>query len=196
MAPKARTDRLAEIESDLWENSRQPSGSLPVGMEVVLRSVLGIPSDITWRLENARVGARVAGIVIGFALELERIGVWITRRGLPGLTGLLMWLYLGGGVLVVALAPFQSQGQGGMAFVGGWAILAALAIRWGRSRVTRRPVVGFIAVAGGAVPLGLVLMATVVAPFLAVSVVVVEGRRAWRAVGVRRHVIKPSHVRL
>jgi hypothetical protein len=44
--------RRAEIESDLWESQNQPAGATSTGAEILLRLLLGIPSDLVWRAED------------------------------------------------------------------------------------------------------------------------------------------------
>lgn len=181
LAPAVRDERRAEIESDLWENAHEPApGRFPVA-EIAVRSLLGVPADITWRMERAALGERTTRVFVAFFARFEAVAAWIGRTGIPALTSLLAWLYIGGGALLVLLAPFQAQGAAGFAFVGGWGILSGFAVRWGRRRVLQRPVAGFLAVLVGSLPLGLLLMVTVVAPLLAGSVVALEGRRAWRS---------------
>lgn len=182
----AKAERRAEVASDVFEHGRDLGWSARAGLEIALRWLLGVPADLSWRLEQATVGARVAAAANGALGRLERAGGWVTRRGVPGLTAVLVWLYIGGGVLVATLAPFQAQDRAGMAVLGAWAIVAGLAVRWGRGRLGQRPLAGFGAVLAGALPLGLVLMVTVVAPLLSLAVTVAEGRRAWQTLRARR----------
>ncbi len=94
-------------------------------------------------------------------------------------TTLLAWVYIAGGVLLLVAAPFQDAKLAAFALLGGWAILGGLAVRWGHAAISTRPLAGFGGVLFGAVPLGLVLSASVLAPVFAVVVGFVEGRRAW-----------------
>lgn len=182
----ARHDRRAEIESDLWEHRRNPSWPTAVGLEILLRSLLGVPADLSWRLEQATFGERIANAAASLLGRLERVAAWVVQRGLPGLTTVLAWLFIVGGVLVVALAPFQPQGQRGIVVLGAWAILAGLAVRWGHANREARPKVALAAIATGALPLGLVLIVTVIAPILSLIVVSNEARRTWKSLHARR----------
>jgi hypothetical protein len=179
LEPAVRSERRAEMESDLWENEQDPTSGLPAGAEIMLRSLLGVPADISWRLEQANFADRLVSIVTGIVSVAERVSSWVTRTGLPGLGTILTWLCIAGGAVLIALAPFQAQAGPGFALIGGWSLLAGLAIRWGRARLDHRPISGFIAVLAGAGPLGVILMATLIAPVLSTIVVLSEGRRAW-----------------
>ena len=50
-----RESRCAEIESDLWEHQRDPDGGRGLGpaMQVLCRLLIGVPDDLSWRLEHA-----------------------------------------------------------------------------------------------------------------------------------------------
>lgn len=58
MPSDLRDARRAEIESDLWECQqayrRQPGSDTNMAAEILLRTFIGIPDDIGWRLETAR----------------------------------------------------------------------------------------------------------------------------------------------
>ncbi len=175
-----KTERRAEIESDIWEQLNDSSRRAIAGLEIFLRSLLGVPADLTWRLEQVTVGERVATLFAALLGRVERLSGWVVQRGVPGLTSVLAWLFIAGGVLMVVLTPFQAPGERGIAVLGGWGILAGLSIRWGRPRIPHRPIAGFVAIAVGALPLGTVLIVTVLAPVLALVVVIHEGRRSWQ----------------
>ena len=181
LEPDVREERRAEMASDLWEHQQAGGLGLRTTIEILVRSLLGSPADVSWRLEQAQAGERLSGMILGVLAWLEAAAGWVVRRGLPGLAVLLGWAYLAGGALLLVAAPFRESGAAGFAFVGGWGVLAGLSVRWGRGAVANRPGVGFAAVFVGALPLGLLLMVTVVVPVLASLVCVIEGRRAWRS---------------
>jgi hypothetical protein len=58
MPSELRYTRRAEIESDLWECQQeyrwQPGSDTDMAAEILLRTVIGIPDDIGWRLETWR----------------------------------------------------------------------------------------------------------------------------------------------
>ena len=68
MAPDLRDRRRAEIESDIWESTRQLD-RLSAG-HILVRALTGIPDDVSWRCshEGAAFGARV--ILIGLATSI------------------------------------------------------------------------------------------------------------------------------
>ncbi|MGE0598615.1 MAG: hypothetical protein AB7J35_02155 [Dehalococcoidia bacterium] len=180
-----KTSRRIEVESDLWEHLHD-SSRRAVGVEILLRALFGIPADLTWRLEQATVGERVASVLASIFGRIERLSLWVVQRGLPGLTAVLAWLFIGGGVLLVVLTPFQAPDGRGIAVLGAWGILAGLLIRWGRPRIPHRPVAGYAAVFAGAAPLGAVLVVTVLVPILSLLVVINEGNRSWQVWRLRR----------
>ena len=120
-----KTERRAEIESDIWEQLNDSSRRAIAGLEIFLRSLLGVPADLTWRLEQVTVGERVATLFAALLGRVERLSGWVVQRGVPGLTSVLAWLFIAGGVLMVVLTPFQAPGERGIAVLGGWGILAA-----------------------------------------------------------------------
>lgn len=180
LPPETGQQRRAEMDSDLFEHETDAERSVPIGAEILLRGLLGIPSDLSWRLDQARPGERLSAMLFALLSRAEALANWIVRRGLPGLTSLLLWAYIAGGVLLIGRAPFESTGQAGFAVIGAWGILAGLAMRWARKKTVSNPVVGFFSLFAAAVPLGLLLTATVVAPLMAIVVALLEGRRAWR----------------
>lgn len=54
LEPAVRDARRAEIESDLWEQTRSTDVRLRIALEILGRLLLGIPDDIRWRFEHAR----------------------------------------------------------------------------------------------------------------------------------------------
>ncbi|MCC6268383.1 MAG: hypothetical protein IT300_12490 [Dehalococcoidia bacterium] len=188
----AKTDRRAEIESDLWEHGTSLHWSGRAALEMALRCLLGIPADAAWRAEQARTGERAAAIIATLLHRAERITEWVARRGLPGMTTVLAWAFIAGGLLLTLLFPFQPEKGAGMVVVGGWGIGAGLAIRWGKTRIPNRPVSGFLALAAGAAPLSLILLATVIAPLAALAVLTFEGRRAWAAWRLPKEALRMS----
>ena len=87
MSPALREARREEIESDLWECQHDPadSGSGPA-VQMVARLVMGMPSDLCWRIEQRverpSFGPRItlaaaAGLVIGALWILPAWSSWI-----------------------------------------------------------------------------------------------------------------------
>lgn len=173
-----QTDRRAELESDIWEQMR--GGPMGRAWLVLLRCLLGMPADLSWRLEQASPGAalsRLAGAGLG---RMAAAGHWITARGLPGLSVLMSWLYiLAGALLLVTLPISRNPNPAGVALLGAWCLAGGGMMRTGNGMIERRPYAGAGLVLGGAVPLGLVLWMTVVAPVATAGV-------AWSTVGRAR----------
>ena len=58
MSTDLRVTRRAEIDSDLWEHTKdgREAGARPktTAMEILLRTCLGVVDDLSWRFESAR----------------------------------------------------------------------------------------------------------------------------------------------
>lgn len=177
LGPQLRAERRAELESDVWEQMRgRPPGTAWL---VLLRCLLGIPADVTWRLEQASPGAVMSRTAARMLGGLGAAGHWVTARGIPGLAVLMSWLYLLAGALLLVTLPIgQNPNPPGVAAFGAWC-LAGGAMMWkGNGMLDRRPRAGGGLVLGGAVPLGLALYMTVVAPVATGAVV---WGTVWRA---------------
>lgn len=92
-----RERRIAEIESDVWEQTAEPApglvGAARRSAHVVLRMLLGIPADLSWSTEVAsrRVAGRRArrwalarSALLGAAPIYALAGVFAAIGGLPG----------------------------------------------------------------------------------------------------------------
>ena len=62
MPPASRETRRAEIESDLWEFQCDAAGdhSLGPALHILLRFLIGIPDDLSWRVEQVAVDERAS----------------------------------------------------------------------------------------------------------------------------------------
>jgi hypothetical protein len=102
-------DRLAELESDLFEERAAADGAPGVGRSILGRAVRGIPADIAWRLAGLRQTS--LGAPRGtFPLAL------------PGFAHLATALLLAWGVLVVTrIAALLVSGE----WSGAWDLVAA-----------------------------------------------------------------------
>ena len=75
---ESRFARRAEIESDLWEQTREAAGANcpphKTGRDVLTRMTLGVPADLSWRLATPGIEREATGfafvvmIVVGFTL--------------------------------------------------------------------------------------------------------------------------------
>lgn len=88
-----RETRREEIEADLWDQERDAQEqAIPRAMsevEVLLRAVLGVPDDLSWRFEaiQARRAASIARRIPMLSLSTRQIR-WM---GLAGLLSGLLW---------------------------------------------------------------------------------------------------------
>jgi hypothetical protein len=53
MPGSVRQARIAEIESDLWESSRDGNQPAMLPFQIVARLLIGMPDDLRWRAEQA-----------------------------------------------------------------------------------------------------------------------------------------------
>jgi hypothetical protein len=111
-----RETRRAEIDADLWEHEKdaQEAGMPPVitEMEILLRAVLGVPDDVSWRFEaiQARRAASLEGRIPMMAFSVRQIR-WM---GLVGMGGGILWA--GRYFVPVALEPERAvRGYGHLA---------------------------------------------------------------------------------
>lgn len=164
----AKSERREEIDSDIFEHRREADRTgARFPLELLLRVVLGVPADLSWRAERARPGTWFAPLWRRAGLA----GSWTVRRGLPGVSWLLAGSYLliGGGMLVTLAFPHAkpaSELVGGavLLVVEGTLIFAALRL------VGSRRWLGLALLAGGLLPLALVFLATVIVPLASVVV--------------------------
>jgi len=88
MSPRARDNRRAEIESDLWEWQHDPdrvSGPGAAG-QVLMRLVLGVPDDLLWRathVTDRRVAALRTAATILLFLVAWAYTQWLMPLPLP-----------------------------------------------------------------------------------------------------------------
>ena len=185
-----REERRDEITSDLWEhaNDRQLADG-DVDAEILARSLLGVPADLSWRLEHsrlARVPSRSVAILLRLLGVVEATARWIGRRGLPGLvvtSGALAGLL---GLLVIVTARGGNAAGTPASDLVAWGVLlligAAALVAGGRT-LDARPRLGGVLVLGGSTLLGLLLWPTIVAPIIALIFgwrTIVRIRRARR----------------
>lgn len=89
LPPGVADDRIAELESDVFEEREAADGTPGVGRSILARAVRGIPADLAWRLTALR----------GAALDAPR-GTF--PLAMPALAHLATALLLAWGVLIVA----------------------------------------------------------------------------------------------
>ena len=177
----AREERRAEIASDVWEELH--SGEARPGRSVLVRSIVGVPSDVTWRMEQSASPSAVLQGLAALARPIERPAAWTMHRGLPGLTttvaagsvilGLLLLITLVGG----DPATQSQRATGGAVLL----ILGAFMLA-GSQALPEQPRIGAALIIAPTALMGLILWATFVAPVVAavISVSVVGRARAIR----------------
>ena len=114
LAAALRSERREEIDSDLWEQREAARArglaSARIGASTLGRCLRGLPADLSWRAEQSRAtglpGAALR-LFIGVLRALERVAGWVERRGLPGLTIVLGWLYALLGLVVIVTIPIN-----------------------------------------------------------------------------------------
>ena len=176
---EVRAERRDEIASDLWEQAHDlrnvhAGAGGAVSAEIVARGALGVPADLSWRLERSRL-ARMPGWAINGTLAIlgrcERGARWLGRRGLPGITSSVAAVIGLIGLLVIVTAPTNNSGTpvNALLWWGSLLLLAAGAVALGGRVVGSRPRRGAALVIGGSALFGLLLWMTVVAPIAALA---------------------------
>lgn len=181
LASGPREARRAELASDLWEQRHDPDERHP-GTTIALRALFGVPADLAWRLEQAAPGARAARLASGAAHRAGALAGWLGRRGLPGLALGLAALYGAVGLVLLLAGVAGRQGADGnnLAWAAAVCLLCAAAVALGTRRTPRWRWRGPALLALGAVPMALVLAATVLVPLATLTVLAWAGVRALR----------------
>jgi hypothetical protein len=168
LSAETRAERAGEMESDLWEHSHD-GGSAPA---ILLRCLLGIPADLSWRVEQANVGGTVISLLVALANRAEAMLCWTTERGLPRLTTVVAMLAVLIGIMLMVTAPTNTDRTPGESIVGGGLFIAAGAFMLaGLQATAAQPRAGATLVTLGIVPVGLVFWQTVVIPFVALALI-------------------------
>ena len=136
--------RRAEIESDLWEHRQlarvMDEPPLRTGLEMLMRFLLGVPADFTWRIET---GAMVRSEKRSISMNTE--------------TGALRWLVWGAYAIVVFIALMSlgsiiagtTAGDAWWAIIGAIPLVASIPIIYGlRHSTTRQPLAIFLVAIG------------------------------------------------
>jgi hypothetical protein len=84
--PSVREARRAEIESDLWEHLNAEEGGRSLPLEIVCRTVLGIPDDMRWRVEQmkSRPASVRRAIVFSVGSAAVLVSLWLGMALRPG----------------------------------------------------------------------------------------------------------------
>jgi len=141
-----RDARRAEIDSDLWEQGQvaalveEPASE--TALQLTARLLLGIPSDLTWRLDAGRSAGNERSISMnesGAMRSLVAVGVVVA----------LFLVVTGIGAIVDALV--QGDLASGQAAFGAISVLAGAAVAAGLLTSRRNPLLGIGLVAAGAI---------------------------------------------
>ena len=145
LAPELRDARRAEIDSDLWEHQRtaelldQPPGE--TALQLLTRLLLGILSDVTWRLETGHSVSGERSIRMNEALYM---------RGLVavGVALALLVVIVGVGSIFNA---FEDGDNSGWVWGGSLSALSGVAVMVGLLISRPNPLLGIGLVAAGAI---------------------------------------------
>ena len=145
LPPEFRDARRAEIDSDLWEHQRtarlqdQPSGE--TALQLLTRLLLGILSDVTWRLETGHSVSGERSIRMNEALYM---------RGLVavGVALALLVVIVGVGSIFNA---FEDGDNSGWVWGGSLSALSGVAVMVGLLISRPNPLLGIGLVAAGAI---------------------------------------------
>jgi len=141
-----RDGRRAEIDSDLWEHrqiaelTEEPQGE--TALQLLARLVLGVPSDLMWRLESGHSVRNERSISMnesGAMRSLVAVGVVVA----------LFLVVTGIGAVVDSLV--QGDLASGQAGFGAISVLAGAAVGSGLLTSRRNPLLGIGLVAAGAI---------------------------------------------
>ena len=84
MDATSRDRRLAEIESDLWECQAVEHDRLRLAIQITQRLVLGVFSDVRWRLEQSTERFHLARqTVFAFAATVVIVAIWVVLAVRP-----------------------------------------------------------------------------------------------------------------
>lgn len=174
----ARNERREEVASDVWEQGHDRPGR-STGVAMLGRCLAGIPADLSWRAEQARVGEAMVATVTGALAAVESAGSWMGRRGFPGLTVVVAVLAVVLGVALIATAQVNENQTIGSAIAGGILfVVAGSFMLAGQQVIVQQPRAGALMISLGVLPVGLVFFASVVIPAIALAVIIAAWRRA------------------
>lgn len=167
--------RRLEIESDLWEQRqdahRDCSSHALFTAQILVRWLLGVPSDLTWRVAHGSEGGRRRVVPGGAAVGSS--GAW---KGFLAIGAVLaaFYLLLGVGTLAGRDAEYGVNRLNGLIPVG-LAVLTAVGLwlrRW-RSRV------GIGLALLGAIPGASMTAWSFITPVLGVALLILGVRSFW-----------------
>ncbi len=173
-----RERRRGEIDSDLWEQSHddreQGRASAQTSLEITVRLMLGIPADLSWRLEHVSPKRSATRLYQGSRAMLQTA----SRYVMPVLIGLLA-----AGSLAMAFGISIGGDVGGLAprlLYGIGLGVAAILLAVGLSELKRKPLAASVAIGVGAILVGALTYWLILTPALALFILV------WLFLGTRQ----------
>ena len=175
LRPEFRDARRAEIDSDLWEHQRtarlqdQPPGE--TALQLLTRLLLGILSDVTWRLETGHSVSGERSIRMNEALYM---------RGLVavGVALALLVVIVGVGSIFNA---FEDGDNSGWVWGGSLSALSGVAVMVGLLISRPNPLLGIGLVAAGAITIAVLwhwlLVITIPVGIALVAIAVLRARQ-------------------
>lgn len=173
-----RDRRRAEVDSDLWEQSRDDRhGGRPrfeTSLEIVVRLLLGVPADLSWRLEHTSPKRSATRIYQGSRTMLQTA----SKHAIPVLVGLLSAAYFAMAFGVGIAGEDMSLGA---RFLWGTAIgIAGFLLAAGLLELRRAPRRASIAIGAGAILGGAATFWTILTPVAGLIILV------WLLLGTRK----------
>ena len=185
VSPDARTRRRAEVDCDLWEQAdggRESSQrTFETALEILARALLGMPADLSWRLEHRSSRRPAARMIEGSRTMLAAV----KKNKMLVLSGILGAFYVAaafGGLVANLNDGGDDAGLFFPLFVG----LAALLILGGLVAWRRSRHLGGILLACGAALGGLAMWWSIFVPVLALLIVI------WVIVGWKGRTPAPA----
>ena len=167
-----RDRRRAEMASDLFEHRRSADAEgRRFTAELCWRWLTGVPADLAWRLENARLFAQIGGFLLSVLLRGFSGGRWTVNRGLPGVTICLVGFYAIVGVGLFATLGFGKSSASERIVIALILLGSGALIVGGLRLVIRRRIWGMLLVLIGALPLAFAMSASIVVPLASAAAI-------------------------
>jgi len=143
-----RAERREEIDCDLWEQQRgadlERTSAAETALEIVLRLLLGVPSDIAWRLEAGRLARS------GRETRMKESNI-VKAAVVLGIAVSALTFFTGVGNLLFLAGDWEDGSGFFQRMYGLLVALAAAAVIIGLVIGARKPYLGLGLVAGGSV---------------------------------------------
>jgi hypothetical protein len=179
---EAREARRSEIDSDLWEQqwlaARRGDPVFGTAIEVLARMLLGVISDITWRVQAGAPARADRGIQMNEALYM---------RGMVAAGVILALILIVFGFRFVADAFLNSEVASGQAAFGAITLFAGAAVAAGLLTSRRKPLLSIGLVAVGAITFAVawywMLVITIPVAIVLITIAYLRTKRTGGATG-------------